>query len=375
MTQTYKDKPMKIFVINPGSTSTKIAIFEDEKPVWMAGAHHPVDELARFSRIHDQYEYRKDFILRKLKADGIPIEFDAVIARGGLLKPMTGGVYAINERMKQDLEHAEMEHACNLGTFIADEIAARCGCPAYIADPGVVDEMQPEARLCGIPSIERKSIFHALNSKAVSRKYAASIGRKYEDMNLIVAHLGGGISIGAHRKGRVVDVNNALNGDGPFSPERAGTVPALQLAEMCFSGKYTLKQINQMLSGKGGLTAWLGSNDMISISRKAEDGEEPYRTVLRAMMYTVAKQIGSMYVVLGGRADAIIITGGIAHSNYCIELLRKQIDYLAPIVVTPGENEMGSLAYNALGALRGVLPLKEYTGEDNRTDRISVVQP
>lgn len=366
---------MRIFVINPGSTSTKIAIYENEKPVWTAGAHHPVDELARFEHVNEQYEYRKNFILQRLIKADIPVKFDAVIARGGLPKPMTGGVYAINEKMKEDLRHAEMEHACNLGTFIADEIAKQCGCPAYIADPGVVDEMQPVARLTGIPEIERKSIFHALNSKAVSRQYATSQGRKYEDMNLIVAHLGGGISVGAHRRGLVVDTNNALNGDGPFSPERAGTVPAMQLAELCYSGKYSLRQVKQMLIGKGGLTAWLGSNNMVTLSRKAAEGEEPYRTVIDAMMYTVAKQIGSMYVVLEGKVDAIILTGGIAYDDYCMDLLKRQTEYLAPIVVMPGENEMGSLAYNALGALRGELPLKEYTGEDCRKDRIAPIRP
>ena len=240
---------MKIFVINPGSTSTKIALFIDEKPVWAAGAHHTADDLSEFHHVNEQYAYRKDFVLRLLAEADIPLDFDAVIARGGLLKPTPGGVYAINEQMKHDLLNARMEHACNLGALIADEIARECHCPAYIADPEVVDELQPAARLTGIPEIERISIFHALNSKAVSRKYAASIGKHYEELNLIVVHLGGGISVGAHCKGRVIDVNNALNGEGPFSPERAGTIPADQLAELCFSGKYTLKQIKKMLNG------------------------------------------------------------------------------------------------------------------------------
>ena len=220
--------------------------------------------------------------------------------------------------------------------------------------------MCPEARLTGIPDIERKSIFHALNQKAIARKYASSLGKRYEDMRLIVAHLGGGMSIGAHLYGRVIDVNNALDGEGPFSPERAGTLPAGQLADICFSGKYTLKQVKQLISGKGGLTAHLGSNDMITISRKAEEGEEPYKGVVDAMVYTIAKQIGAMYVAMSGKVEAIILTGGIAHSDYCVDNLRPRIDYLAPIVVMPGENEMGSLAYNALGVLRGELPLKEY---------------
>lgn len=350
----------KIFVINPGSTSTKTALFEDDRAVWMSGGHHPAAETAAFHNVIDQYPYRRDYILRQLEEANIKLEFDAVIGRGGLLKPLHGGVYAVNEKMKHDLLHAQHEHVCNLGALIADELATRCHCPAYIADPVVVDEMEPEARLTGIPSIERKSIFHALNSKAVSRKYAHSIGKKYEELNLIVAHLGGGISIGAHRQGRVIDVNNALDGEGPFSPERAGTLPALQWAELCMSGKYTMKQIKAMLSGQGGLMAHLGTNDMITVASEAEQGNEPYKSVLNAMLYTVAKQIGAMYVALQGHVDAIIMTGGIAYSKFCTDLLSSKISYLAPIVVMPGEGEMESLAYNALGALNGELPVSEY---------------
>ena len=354
---------MKILVINPGSTSTKLAVYEDEQPVWTKSVHHPVEETASFQRIIEQYEYRKDFILKSLAEDGIPVAFDAVIARGGLLKPTPGGVYAVNERMKHDLVHAQMEHASNLGALIADEISRTCGCPSYIADPVVVDERMQEAKLTGIPGIERISIFHALNSKAVSRKYAASIGKRYEDLNLIVVHLGGGISVGAHRKGQVVDVNNALDGDGPFSPERAGTIPAGQVAELCFSGKYELRQVKKMLNGKGGLTAHLGETDMRVIAAKAEAGDEPYKGVLDAMLYGVGKEVGSRYVALRGQADAIIVTGGIAHSAYCVGVLKSWIDYLAPVVLMPGEDEMGSLAYNALGALRGDLKLQVYQPE------------
>lgn len=354
---------MKIFVINPGSTSTKLALYEDDKQVWVGGAHHPADELAEFQHVCDQYEYRKDFVKKMLEEAGIPICFDAVIARGGLLKPTPGGVYAINEQMKYDLLHAQMEHASNLGALIADELAGECGCPAYIADPEVVDEFMPEARLTGIPEINRLSIFHALNSKAVSRKYAASIGKAYEDLNLIVVHMGGGISVGAHRKGKVIDVNNALNGDGPFSPERAGTVPADQLVELCFSGKYDKRKIKKMLNGNGGLVAHLCMTDMITIASKAEAGEEPYKQVLDAMMYNVAKEAGARFVALRGEVDAIILTGGIAYSDYCVKTLRSWIDCLGTIVMMPGEDEMGSLAYNALGALRKELPLQVYQPE------------
>jgi len=351
---------MRILAINPGSTSTKIAVYEDERAVWMAGAHHPVKELSAFEHVNDQYRYRKDFVIKRLADGGQPLSFDAVIGRGGLLKPLAGGVYKVNERMKEDLWSASMEHACNLGALIADEIARLCSCPAFIADPVVVDELQPEARYTGVPGMERRSVFHALNSKAVARKYAARQGQRYEDMNLIVAHLGGGISVGAHCRGRVIDVNNALNGEGPFSTERAGTVQAGQFAELCFSGKYTLRQVKQMIHGKGGLTAYLGTNDMITIAAKAEEGEEPWKGVLDAMLYTIAKQIGAMFVTLRGQADAIILTGGIANSRYCVEGITRQVSFLAPVVVRPGEGEMESLAYNALGALTGKLEIKDY---------------
>lgn len=354
---------MKILAINPGSTSTKLSIYEDENPVWNGGAHLPLNELAKFHHIIDQYEYRRDFIIRRLEEEHIELKFDAVIGRGGLLCPLKGGVYRVNERMKQDLLSAHNEHACNLGALIADEIARKCGCPAFIADPVVVNELDTRARISGIPGIERQSIFHALNHKAVARQYAASVGKKYKDMNLIVAHLGGGISIGAHCKGKVIDVNNALNGDGPFSTERAGTIPAEALAELCFSGKYDLRQIKKMIHGQGGLVAYLGTNDMITIASMAEKGKEPYNTLLDAMLYNIAKQIGSMHVALQGQTDAIILTGGIAHSKYCTDAIIRQTDCLAPVAVIPGENEMKSLAFNALGALRGELPVQEYTGE------------
>lgn len=353
---------MKILVINPGSTSTKLAIYDNDKVVWNGGAHLPANELAKFHRIIDQYEFRRDFILKKLEEEKIPLQFDAVIGRGGLLCPLKSGVYAVNEKMKYDLLNATHEHACNLGALIADEIAKKCGCPAFIADPVVVDEFEMKARITGVPGIKRESIFHALNQKAVSRRYAASIGKKYEDLNLIVAHLGGGISIGAHRNGKVIDVNNALNGEGPFSPERAGTIPSEALVNLCFSGKYDIRQIKKMIHGRGGLMAYLGCNDMITIDSKAEAGIEPYHTLIEAMLYTIAKQIGAMYVSLLGQVDGIILTGGIAHSKYCVEKIKEQIDYLAPVIVIPGENEMKSLAFNALGALRGEMPIQEYTG-------------
>lgn len=359
---------MKIFVINPGSTSTKIALYDDEKEVWRHTIHSPVEDLKNFAHANDQLEYRTNLVKKAIAEAGIDPKFDAVIGRGGLLKPTPGGVYAVDERIKHDLIHAKMEHVCNLGALIADILAKEAGCPSFIADPEVVDEFIRESRLSGIPEIQRHSIFHALNSKAVSRRYAASLGRRYEDLNLIVVHLGGGISVGAHRKGRVIDVNNALNGDGPFSPERAGTVPADQLAELCFSGKYTLSEIKKLLNGRGGLSAHLSTNDVQFIAEKAAEGIEPYKGVLDAMIYSVAKEVGARFVGLRGKVDAIIITGGIAHSKYCVDKLCSWIDYLAPIEIRAGEDEIGSLAFNAYGAMTGRLPIQVYNPDVSKEE-------
>lgn len=351
---------MKILVINPGSTSTKLAVYEDDKQVWRESVFHSAKDLSEFHHINEQYEYRRRHVTEALQKAGIPLYFDAIIARGGLLKPTPGGVYRINERIKHDLWHADMEHASNLAALIADELAASAGCPAFIADPVVTDELCDVARLTGIPEIPRISIFHALNSRAVSRNYAARIGRKYEELDLIVVHLGGGISVSAHHHGKVIDVNNALNGEGPFSPERAGTIPARQLVDLCFSGKYTYQEIRKMLNGRGGLLAHLGTTDVPTIVRWAHAGDKKHKLVLEAMIYTVAKQVGAMHVALHGQTDAVILTGGIANNKYCVSLLREWLEGIARIVVIPGEDEMGALAMNALGALRGELPLQEY---------------
>lgn len=350
----------RIFVINPGCTSTKVAVYEDENPVWTSDGLHDPAEIDKFSTINEQYEYRKDFVLNLLKEAGIPLKFDAVIGRGGLLKPLQGGVYAINELMKKDLWNAKHQHVCNLGSLIADEIAHECHCPAFMADPVVVDEMMTRARYTGLPFMKRESIFHALNARAASRRYARSIGKRYEELNLVVAHLGGGICVSAHHNGKVIDVNNALNGEGPIAPERSGTLPADQLVRLCFSGKYTQHEVMKMLSGNAGCQALLGMKDMREIERHALAGEQPFAEVLEAMLYTVSKQIGAMAVALWGKADAIILTGGIAHSKYCVEEIKKQVEFLAPVVVLPGEGEMRSLAFNALGALNGELPIQEY---------------
>ena len=354
---------MKILVINPGSTSTKLAVYENELPKWRESIYHPAEQLAEFHHINEQYDYRMLHVMRVLEQSGVPLEFDAIIARGGLLKPIPGGVYRIDEQVKHDLWHAEMEHASNLGALIADELAQKIGCPSFIADPVVTDELRDIARITGIPEISRISIFHALNSRAVSRRYASQIRKTYEELDLIAAHMGGGISVSAHHRGKVVDVNNALNGDGPFSPERAGTIPARQLVDLCFDGKYSYAEMRKLLNGKGGLLAHLGTTDVQTIARWAHAGNKKHQLLLEAMLYAVAKQIGAMHVALHGHTDAIILTGGVAYSNYCISLLREWIEGLAPIAVFPGEDEMGALAMNALRVLEGKLPLKTYACE------------
>lgn len=351
---------MRILVINPGSTSTKVAVYNNENQLWCDSIYHQADELSRFLHISDQHDFRKRTIFNSLKNAGFNLEFDAVIGRGGLLKPTPGGVYLVDEKIKYDLIHSQMEHASNLAALIADEIATECNCPAYIADPPVTDEMYDFARFTGIPEISRISVFHALNSRAVSRRYSASIGNRYEDLNLIVAHLGGGISISAHSKGRVIDVNNALDGDGPFSPERAGSIPTRQLVDLCFSGKYSYDEIRKMINGHGGLYAHLGTTDVKNIVAEIKAGNTHACNVLNAMVYNIVKTIGSMHIILRQKTDAILLTGGIAHEEYVVSEISSWIDGLAPVVVIPGEDEMGALAMNALGALRGELTLQVY---------------
>lgn len=355
---------MKILVINPGSTSTKIAVYDDEKLLLQKTIRHSADDLVHYNKIIDQYTFRKELILQQLATESCSMDFDAVIGRGGLLKPIPSGVYEVNDRMKHDLHFAIMEHACNLGGLLADEIASGIsGCKAYIADPVVVDELQDVARVTGSPLLPKRSIFHALNQKAVARRYAGDAGKPYEELNLIVAHLGGGISVAAHHKGKVIDVNNALNGSGPFSPERAGTLPALQLVNLCFSGEYTKEQICKMISGKGGLVAHIGSTDVQQLVNEAETDKDK-ALLLDAMIYNIAKEIASLPVVFPPneirKIDAVILTGGIAYNEYITKQIMKKVDFIAPVVVYPGEDEMEALAFNARMALMGETIVKEY---------------
>lgn len=358
----------KILAINPGSTSTKIAVFEDSQPVMHNTIRHSVEELARFPRVIDQLDYRRDLVLKALAASGIPFEFDAIIGRGGLLRPIPGGVYEVNDAMVYDTSHALRDHACNLGCLIAQSLASEIpDCPAFIADPGVVDEIDERARLTGSPLLPRITTWHALNQRAIARRYARQLsekeGRKikYKDLNLIICHLGGGISVGAHKGGKCIDVNNAFDGEGPFSPERAGSLPSGALIDLCYSGRYTREELKKRISGRAGLAAHLGTVSVIEIEERIAAGDAHAKEVLDAMIYQVAKAIAALTPAFRGKVDAVLITGGIAYSKYVTGELIKLIDYIAPIEIFPGEDELEALAMNALGALSGELPVNIYT--------------
>ncbi|SFW32276.1 butyrate kinase [Prevotellaceae bacterium HUN156] len=354
---------MKILVINPGSTSTKMAVYYDEKPILLRNITHTADELAPFDAITEQQDFRRQLVLDELRQADIPLEFDAVIGRGGLVKPISGGVYEINQQMIDDTLHGCVmhNHACNLGCLIAYEIAQMMpDCRSFIADPGVVDELSPLARISGSPLMPRICIWHALNQRAIARRYARGIGKEYEDLNLIICHLGGGISVAAHEHGRAIDANNALDGEGPFSPERAGSLPAADLIRLCFSGKYSEKQLLKRIAGKAGLNAHLGTNNMREILQHIQQGDKHAELIVDAMIYHVAKNIAAEAAVLCGNVDAILLTGGMAHSEYLVSRLRQRIDFLAPVYTFPGEDEMEALALNALAVLRGKREVKIY---------------
>jgi butyrate kinase len=346
----------KILSVNPGSTSTKFAVYEDEKLVCLHTIRHSADDLKSFKSLLEQHEFRKNLMVDYLAKDGIDItELSAVVGRGGLVRPLESGVYSVNDKYVDDLKtRYSAEHASNLGGVIAREIAETIpGCLALIADPVVVDEYQDVARISGLPQIPRRSMFHALNHKAIARKYAAANGTTYEKLNLVIAHMGGGISVAAHRLGKVVDSNQGLDGYGPFSPERAGTLDEGQLVDLCFEGKYTHDEIRKLLVGSGGLMAHLGINDTKVILQMVESGDKKARLVLEALAYNVAKEIGAMLAVLHGEADAVILTGGIAYSKFVVEYIKKMISPIIKVTVYPGEDEMESLAMSGLRVLRG----------------------
>jgi len=356
----------RILTINPGSTSTKIAVYEGEKAILLSTLRHSVEELKIFPSIVDQFSFRKDIILDALKQSGIDIHsIDMVVGRGGLIHPIESGIYEVNDAMAADLHKGVMgEHASNLGGLIARDIVQDLNnVKAYIADPVVVDELQDVARISGHPQFERVSIFHALNQKAIARCYAKDVGKSYNDLNLIVAHLGGGISVGAHKKGRVIDVNNALNGEGPFSPERSGGLPAWQLAEFCLSGKADAKTVSKMITGNGGFVAYLGTNNAFEVEQAAEKGDAKAALIQEAMFYQICKEIGAIATVFKGKVDAILVTGGIANNPYAINYIKTHTEFIAPVHVYPGEDEMWALASNGMMVLNGEIEVKVYGKE------------
>jgi butyrate kinase len=353
-----------LLIINPGSTSTKFALYEEDTSIFELTLAHTAEDLADFEKITDQFHFRRDLIIWELGYRNTDLNrIAAVIGRGGLVKPIESGIYEVNDKMIADLNTGILgQHASNLGGLIAHDIASSLpNAKAYIVDPVVVDELQPVARISGHPAIERVSIFHALNQKAVARAYASSVNKKYEDLNLIVVHLGGGISVGAHKKGKVVDVNNALHGEGPFSPERSGTLPAGQLADLCFSGKYTHDEVKSMITGKGGMVAYLGTNNYKEVCRMVDEGNQKAALIRDAASYQVGKEIGSMAAVLAGKIDAIIFTGGMAYNENLVNQIKSMIHFLAPVVVYPGEDEIKSLAFNGLLVLNGKIEVKTYS--------------
>ena len=345
----------KLLIINPGSTSTKIGVYSDEKEVLVETLRHSSDEIAKYDSIFEQKGFRKEVIMNVLKENNIDLNsLDAIVGRGGMLRPIPGGTYEVTDKLLEDLKvGVSGQHASNLGGILASEIANEVGIRSFIVDPVVVDELQDVARISGIPELPRRSIFHALNQKAVAKRYAKENGSKYDDLNLVVVHMGGGVSVAAHRGGLVVDVNNTLDGDGPFSPERSGSVPVGDLVKLCFSGKYTQSEIYSKIVGKGGYVAYLNTNDARDVLKAREEGNEYASLIFDAFIYQICKAIGEMSTVLNGKVNQIILTGGIAYSPVVVNAIKERVQWISDITVYPGEDELLALAQGALRVLNG----------------------
>ena len=363
----------RILVINTGSTSTKIGFYDSGEMLFEKNLTHSAEEIAGYKSVMDQGDMRRDTITDFLSEKGIALEtIDLAMARGGLITPIRTGVYEVNQEMRDALMAAkEGAHACNLSALIADDIATMVNkvrdekgmearCRAFIADPPMADEMLPEVKVGGLPEFPRRTLFHALNSRAMVRRYARSVGKTNKEVTVIVAHMGGGSSVSLHRNGLVIDTNDALGGDGPISPERAGSVPGFPLVEMCFSGEYTKEQIKRKLVGKGGAVAYFGTNDFREIAARAEAGEEACAVFLKGFCVSVAKYVGALATVVGGKVDAIVLTGGIAHSKMIVDDIIERVGFIAPVVVYAGENELESLAENGYGIMAGEFDIKYY---------------
>ncbi len=351
----------KILAINPGSTSTKAAVYCDKEQILDLTLRHSAEEIAQFKHVIMQLDWRKGLIVSDLERNGFDVkELTAIVGRGGLVKPIEGGVYEVNDALYNDSKFAKREHASNLGALIARSMADELGIKSYIVDPVVVDELEPVARVSGIPAIPRVSMFHALNSKAIAHGYAEENGKKYEDLNVIVVHMGGGVSVSFHKNGRVIDTTNALSGSGAFSPERAGGLEPGGLVDMCYSGDYTYEEMMKMLIGKGGLVALMQTNSMLDVVNAALEGDEKAKLVFDAFCYNVAKDIGAMSTVNCGDVDAILITGGIAYNSHITAELTRRCEKIAPVHIYPGENELETLVFNTLRVVNGELEPKVY---------------
>ena len=352
----------KLLIINPGSTSTKIGVYSDEKEVLVETLRHSSDEIAKYDSIFEQKNFRKEVIMNILKKNNIDVSsLDAIVGRGGMLRPIPGGTYEVTDKLLEDLKvGVSGQHASNLGGILANEIAKEVGIRSSIVDPVVVDELQDVARISGMPELPRRSIFHALNQKAVAKRYAKECGKRYEDLNLVVVHMGGGVSVAAHKDGLVIDVNNTLDGDGPFSPERSGSVPVGDLVKLCFSGKYTQAEIYSKIVGKGGYVAYLNTNDARDVLKAREEGDEYASLIFEAFIYQICKAIGEMSTVLNGKVSQIILTGGIAYSPVVVNAIKERVQWISDVTVYPGEDELLALAQGALRVLNGEEEAKEY---------------
>ncbi|OQY41184.1 butyrate kinase [Candidatus Atribacteria bacterium 4572_76] len=359
-------RKLKILVINPGSTSTAIALFEDDKLLDKETIRHSSEKLSKYIKIFDQHKFREEIILNFLKKKNININsLDAIVGRGGVLKPVKSGAYRINKLMLEDLkERPRVEHASNLGAVIAYDLAQKIGVPSFIVDSVAVDELEPVARISGMSDIERESLCHVLNLKAAARKVAQELGKSYQELNLIVVHLGGGISVSAHRKGRMIDVNNA-SAEGPFSPERTGGLPSVELVKLCYSQKYTLREMLKKLIGGGGLVDYLGTNNLLEVEERITKGDKKAKLLYQAMAYQIAKEIAAMAAVLKGKVNAIVITGngardkGVLGKTF-VNWIKERVNFIAPVTVYPGTDEMKALALGAIRVLKGEEEALEY---------------
>ena len=352
-----------ILVVNPKDYLTQIAVYQNHKLLYMISRRHSAEELSPFKTIYDQVQYRRDSVLREIKNNEFNVdELKIVISRGGLIKPVRSGVFEVNGLLKNDLLHSPVgEDIINIAGLLADAIAAVVpGSKAMIADPTVVDEFHDLARITGAPDITRKSIFHALNQKAVAKMHAETHKQKYEELNLIVAHIGNGTTVGAHRQGRVIDVNQGFGGDGPFSMVRSGSLPTGDVVKMCFSGTKTLDEMLCLLTHCGGVNAHLGTRDILEIENRINNGDAHAKLIMEAMAYQVSKCIGEMFAVLKGSADAILITGDIAHSQFVVRNIIEHVEKFAPIFLYAGDNELQAMAGNALRVLKGEMSVQEY---------------